>query len=76
MIAVGRAGPAGGSGRMRAVKVLLVSPDPQSLETMRLAVGGIERRAELAGEAGERADAAAHQVHRAEAPLAIISVRV
>jgi DNA-binding response OmpR family regulator len=31
-------------GRMRGVKVLLVSPEPESRELVRLAVGGIETR--------------------------------
>lgn len=44
MIAVGRAEPVGRSGRMRAVKVLLVSPEPESRELMALAVAGIQRR--------------------------------
>jgi DNA-binding response OmpR family regulator len=36
--------PGGGLGTMRAVRVLLVSPDPRSRELMALAVAGIERR--------------------------------
>jgi DNA-binding response OmpR family regulator len=34
----------GAVGRMRAVKVLLVSPDPESRRLMALAVAGVERR--------------------------------
>jgi DNA-binding response OmpR family regulator len=46
--AVGGLGPVpsrnGDVGSIRAVKVLLVSPDPRSRELMALAVAGIERR--------------------------------
>lgn len=41
---VGAAAARGDVDRMRAVKVLLVSPDPRSRELMALAVRGIERR--------------------------------
>lgn len=48
----------GDVGRMRAVKVLLVSPDPESRELMALAVAGIERRLGAPLEFVEAADGA------------------